>query len=103
MISQWTSYRNFRFDHDQADLLVTEANKVSEIAFYMNANPSLKIGIDGSMQPRNEPLSDQRVSTVRDALIKAGVQTSRIQTGAFGDAKRTHDGRVVVFIRTANN
>ena len=102
MIKQWTSYRNFRFDPDQADLSVSETNKVSEIALYMNANPSLKIGIDGSMEPRNESLSDQRVTTVRDALIKAGVPTSRIQTGAFGDTKRPRDGRVVVFIRTAN-
>jgi len=102
VIRQWTSYRNFRFDSDAADLLASETNKVSEIALYMNANPSLKIGIDCSMEPRNESLSSQRVSSVRDALINAGVQTSRIQTGAFGDAKRTHDGRVVVFIRTAN-
>jgi Outer membrane protein and related peptidoglycan-associated (lipo)proteins len=102
VINQWTSYRNFRFDHDQADLLVSETNKVSEIALYMNANPSLKIGIDGSMEPRNQPLSDQRASTVRDALIKAGVLTSRIQTGVFADTKLPHDGRVFVFIRTAN-
>jgi len=35
-------------------------------------------------------------------LIKAGVLTSRIQTGTFGDSKSPHDGRAVVFIRTAN-
>ena len=102
VINHWTSYRNFRFDSDQADLLASETNKVSEIALYMNANPSLKIGIDGSMQPRNQPLSDQRVGAVRDALTKAGVSASRIQAGAFGDAKLPHDGRVFVFIRTAN-
>jgi len=102
VINHWTSYRNFRFDSDQAELLASETNKVSEIALYMNANPSLKIGIDCSMEPRNRDLSDQRSGTVRDALIKAGVLTSRIQTGTFGDSKSPHDGRVFVFIRTAN-
>ena len=44
----------------------------------MNQNPSLRVGIDGSMDPRgtdprNQDLSDRRVNTVRDALIQAGV------------------------------
>ena len=102
MINRWTWYRDFRFDSNQADFRASETNKLSEIALYMKANPSLKVGIDGSMEPRNQDLSDQRVKTVRDALINAGVPKSRIQTGTFGDSKLTHDGRVAVLIRTAN-
>ena len=102
MIDHWTFYRDFRFTSDQSDLRTSETTKLSEIALYMKANPSLKVGIDGSMEPRNQDLSDQRVKTVCDALINAGVPKSRIQTGTFGDNKLTRDGRVAVLIRTAN-
>jgi len=102
VINNWTWYRDFKFDSDQAEFRSSDTNKVSEIALYMKANPSLKVGIDGSMQPRNQELSDQRVSTVRAALIKAGVATSRIQDVTFADSKLTRDGRVAVLIRTAN-
>jgi outer membrane protein OmpA-like peptidoglycan-associated protein len=102
VINRWTSYRDFRFESNQDELQPSQMNKVSEIATYLKVNPSLNAGIDGSMEPRNRDLSDQRVGTVRDALIKAGVSTSRIQAGTFGDTKLTRDGRVVVFIRTAN-
>jgi outer membrane protein OmpA-like peptidoglycan-associated protein len=101
VINRWTAYRDFRFDSNQTDLQTSQTNKVSEIALYLKANPSLKLGIDGSMQPRNQELSDQRVSSIRNALIDAGVPTSRIQTGAFGDKNLPHDGRVNVLIRTA--
>jgi outer membrane protein OmpA-like peptidoglycan-associated protein len=102
VINHWTSYRDFRFESNQAKFQPSQTDKVSEIATYLKANPSLNAGIDGSMQPRNRDLSDQRVGTVRDALINAGVSPSRIQAGTFGDTKLPHDGRVVVFIRTAN-
>jgi outer membrane protein OmpA-like peptidoglycan-associated protein len=101
VISRWTSYRDFQFDSNLAELRASDTNQVSDIALYLKANPSLKVGIDGSMEPRNQELSDQRVSTVREALIKAGV-TNSIQTGMFGDKKLAHDGRVTVLIRTAN-
>ena len=77
-------------------------NQVSEIADYLKANPSLNAGLDGSTEPRNRDMTDQRVGTVRDQLIKAGVPASRIQAGSFGDNQQPHDGRVVVLIRTAN-
>lgn len=105
MIDSWTSYRDFQFDSNHAELRASDTNKVSEIALYLKANPSLKVAIDGSTEPRNTNLSDQRVNTVRDALIKAGVPTSRIQAGTFragtfDDPKFPRDGRVVVMIRT---
>jgi outer membrane protein OmpA-like peptidoglycan-associated protein len=102
VINRWTSYRDFQFASNQANLRASETNKVTEIALYMKSNPSLEIGIDASMEPRNQDLSDQRVSSVREALIKAGVPTSRIQAGTFDDRKLAHDGRVAVVIRTAN-
>jgi len=79
---------------------------VSEIAAYMKQNPSLRIGIDGSMDPRgtdprNQDLSDRRISAVRDALIQAGVPSSKIHSGAYGDAKLARDRRVEVLISSS--
>jgi outer membrane protein OmpA-like peptidoglycan-associated protein len=72
----------------------------------MNQNPSLQIGIDGSMDPRgsdprDQNLSDRRVSAVRDALVQAGVPSYKILTGAFGDTQLTRDRRVEVLISTS--
>jgi outer membrane protein OmpA-like peptidoglycan-associated protein len=107
VVDRWTSLRDFTFDYNKADLQPSDASKVSEIADYMKQNPSLQVGIDGSMDPRgtdprDQNLSDRRVSAVRDALIQAGVPASKIQAGAFGDAQLARDRRVEVLIRTAN-
>jgi outer membrane protein OmpA-like peptidoglycan-associated protein len=51
--------------------------------------------------PRDQNLSDRRISAVRDALIQAGVPSYKIQTGAFGDARLTRDRRVEVLISTS--
>jgi outer membrane protein OmpA-like peptidoglycan-associated protein len=81
--------------------------KVHEIARYMKKNPSLEVGLDGSMDPRgtdprNPTLCEHRVRTIRDALIEAGVPSDRIQTGAFGDTHLAQDRRVAVLLCTSN-
>jgi outer membrane protein OmpA-like peptidoglycan-associated protein len=107
MVSLWTLYRDLRFDYNRSDLQASEMKKVSDIARYMKANPSLKVGLDGAMDPRgldprNQLLSDRRVNAIRDALINAGVPASRMQMGAFGDTRLTRDRRVAVLLCTAN-
>lgn len=79
-------------------------NQAAEIAVYLNQNPSLKVGIDGS-SPRGSDsravdLAGLRVISVRNALINAGVPTSRIEVGSFGDPQLIREGRVEVLIRT---
>lgn len=97
MVAQWTSFRDFWFAYDRADIQPSETSKVFEIASYMKQNPSLRIGIDGSMDPRgsdprNQELSDRRANAIRDALIEAGVPAHKIQVGAFGDPQLTPTG-----------
>jgi len=63
----------------------------------MQQNPSLQVGIDGSMDPRgtdprNQDLSNRRVGAVRDALIQAGVPAYRIQRAP----SVTHGSRATV-------
>ncbi len=106
VVDRWISYRAFWFDYNTVDLRSSDTGQVSEIANYMKQNPSLKVGIDGS-SPRGSDLRDQdfadrRVSTVYWALVNAGVPTSRIETGGFGDAKLARDQRVEVLLRTSN-
>ena len=83
-----------------------------------NQNPSVRVGIDGSTDllrganQYNAALSQQRVSNVREALIRGGVAADRIETGGFGverakcnDANELcgqRDGRVEVMVRPAS-
>jgi outer membrane protein OmpA-like peptidoglycan-associated protein len=107
VVTLWTLFRDFRFDYNQSDIQASGASKVSEIALYLKANPSLKIAIDGSLasggsDPRNQDLSNKRVAAIRAALIDAGVPASKIELGAYGDTQLRRDRRVAVLVRTDN-
>ena len=89
---QWSSFRNFLFDFDKSAIRSNETSHVSDVAAYMKQNPSARVGIDGYADPRgtdpyNQGLSERRVDTIRDALVKAGVAGDRIETGAFGEQR----------------
>jgi outer membrane protein OmpA-like peptidoglycan-associated protein len=105
-VSNWSNYREVQFDYNRSDLQASEQRKVTEIARYLNANPSLIVGLDGSMDPRgtdprNQELNDRRVGTIRNSLIQAGVADSRIHIGAFGNGQMARDRQVAVLLRTA--
>jgi outer membrane protein OmpA-like peptidoglycan-associated protein len=105
-VDRWTSYRDVWFDVDSADIRRSDTGKATEIAAYLKQNPSLQVGIDGSMDPRgtdprNQDLSDRRVNAVRESLIQAGVPADKIKAGPFGDEKLRRDGRVEVLLITA--
>ena len=93
----WTSFREFWFDGNRIDIQSSESSKVSEIAAYMKQNPSFRIGIDDS---RGDDLSERRARAVRDALIQAGVPSSKIRSGKYGDTKLALDRRVEVLVRS---
>ncbi len=88
--SSWVSLRDIVFDFDKTDLRAAELTKISEIATYAKQNPGVRLGIDGATDllsgtnKYNTALSKQRIANVRDALIKTGVPSSRIDTGDFG-------------------
>jgi outer membrane protein OmpA-like peptidoglycan-associated protein len=96
-----------QFAYNKSDLQASELRKVSDVARYLQANPSLKVGLDGSLDPngtdpRNQELSNQRVKAIHDALVNAGVPASKIEAGAFGDTNLTRDRRVALLLKTAN-
>ena len=117
-VARWTSLQDIMFDYDKASIRPSEMAKTSDIATYMNQNPSVRLGIDGATDllrgtnQYNVALSQQRVSNVRDALVQAGVSPDRIETGSFGVARMKcsdspelcsqRDGRVEVLVRPAS-
>jgi len=80
-----------------------------------STGPAVRLGIDGSTDllrgtnQYNVALSQQRVSNVRDALLRAGVSADRMETGGFAvqqpkcnDSAETcsqRDGQVEVLVR----
>jgi outer membrane protein OmpA-like peptidoglycan-associated protein len=103
VVDRWISYRAFWFDYNTVDLRSADSGQVSEIAYYMQQNPSLKVGIDGSIpssDARSQDLAGRRVTNVYWALVNAGVPANRIETGNFGDEQLARDQRVEVLLRT---
>ncbi len=89
---QWSSFRDFLFDFDKSAIRSNEMSHVTDVAAYLKQNPSARVGIDGHTDPRgtdpyNQGLSERRVNAIRDALVNAGVTTSKIHTGAFGESQ----------------
>jgi outer membrane protein OmpA-like peptidoglycan-associated protein len=111
----WAPLRDFTFDYDRTDIRSSELNQPAEIAAYVRQNPSVRLGIDGSTDllrgtnQYNSGLSQGRIVTVRDALIRAGVSADRIEMGTFAAQRpgcndstercAQRDGRVEVLVR----
>jgi outer membrane protein OmpA-like peptidoglycan-associated protein len=105
IVERWTAYREVNFDRTGSNISVSEMDKVSDIAAYLARNPSLEVGIDGSMaarasNQRDRDLSNLRADSVRDALMQAGVPGYKIQMGAFADPDRRHLDQIQVLIKT---
>jgi len=86
------SFRDILFDYDKSNIRASESSKITDIVNYMTQNPSASLRIDGYADPRgtnqyNMVLSQKRVNTVRDALVKAGVAQSRIAPSHYGEAR----------------
>ena len=67
IVNQWTEYRKIDFGTNAAKIHSSGMKTITEIAAYSAQNPSLQIGIDGSMnsgsaQPINQDLSDRRLA-----------------------------------------
>jgi outer membrane protein OmpA-like peptidoglycan-associated protein len=104
---EWTSFRSFDFAYNDDRILKSDAAQSEDIATYLQANPSLDLGLDGRMDPRgsdpkDQALTDRRVASVRVALIAAGVAPGRIKIGAFGDPQNRRDRRVEVLFATTD-
>jgi hypothetical protein len=86
----WSSRWEYTFDDHTNEIKGSDRATAGDISSFMDRNPSLRIGLDGS--------TARRVEVVRDALVMAGVPASKIQSGVFRDLKLRRDGRVTVLL-----
>lgn len=107
VVNSWTSYREFWFEDNSAEIRQSDEFKLGEIAMYMSKNPSLQIGIDAVGDGRNGDAQDvdlcnRRMDSIRSALVNAGVNAGSISFGAYGNPDMQRDRRVEVLIASAN-
>jgi outer membrane protein OmpA-like peptidoglycan-associated protein len=110
-------FRDILFDTDKSDIRSNETSKITDIAAHVEQNAPMQVTIGGYADPRgtdqhNQGLSERRVNAIRDALVKAGVASDKIQSSAFGEQKPLcnestdacwqRDRRVDVGFRTGN-
>jgi outer membrane protein OmpA-like peptidoglycan-associated protein len=103
-VAVWATWCDFGFDHGEAGLPASEMEPISVIAAYLVQNPSLDIGIDGSMSDgfsrTARDLSDRRAVSIRDALLQAGVPAYKILMGAFSNPDRRQENAIQVLVKT---
>jgi hypothetical protein len=91
MNGTWTGYWEYTFTGDSNEIVYSDRGNAGDIARYLDQNQSYRIGLDGADRTR--------VGIVRDALVRAGVPTYKIQAGAMGNPQLRAYGRVEVLVR----
>ena len=79
------------FRTDEAVLADTTGSRLYELATTLSSMPGIQVQLDGFADERgdeayNQELSEQRVNFVRDQLLAAGVDPSRITVKAHGES-----------------
>src|SRR5471032_330790 len=77
------------FDTGKAELKYNSQNTIGQLAQYLADNPERKVRIEGFTDnvggdALNQRLSEQRADAVANALIKMGVDASRLTTQGYG-------------------
>ncbi|MCC5888321.1 MAG: hypothetical protein JJT88_17950 [Gammaproteobacteria bacterium] len=90
-VERWTLFRSYAFLPQRNDIRYSDVRKAGEIATFMQRYPSFRAGIDGENQ--------ERVDSVQEALIDAGVPPDMIDQGAYGPDELRRDSRVAVLLR----
>jgi peptidoglycan-associated lipoprotein len=84
---------NIFFDYDQSEIRPDQQAAIEADAKLLQQHPDATITIEGYCDERgsieyNLVLGDHRATTVKDALIKAGVSADRIRTMSYGKEKQ---------------
>lgn len=80
---------NLIFEVGKSKIDPTSYSELDEVVQMMRNNPKMVIQLEGHTDVRGDPrknmeLSQQRVTAVRDYLIKKGVHKGKVRTKAFG-------------------
>jgi outer membrane protein OmpA-like peptidoglycan-associated protein len=84
------------FRTDEAVLADTTGSRLHELATTLASMPAIRVQLDGFADERgdeqyNQKLSEQRVAFIRDQLVAAGVEGSRITATAHGESPAQDD------------
>jgi peptidoglycan-associated lipoprotein len=84
--------KDIYFDYDKSDLRGDQQAAIQGDAAFLNQHPDINFTIEGHCDDRgsteyNLALGDQRASSVKNALVAAGVSASRIKTISYGKEK----------------
>lgn len=91
-LGQSINLNNVFFVRSKPELLPTSYPELDRLATLLKENPSIEIEIRGHTDNQGDPklnevLSEERVKTVTDYLVKAGIDKSRIKGKGFGGAQ----------------
>jgi OOP family OmpA-OmpF porin len=95
-VQRQITFDDVHFDFDRS-LLRPDALQVLDGAVTaLNANPALRIEIEGhtcniGTAEYNLALSERRATSVRDYLISRGISADRLRTVAYGEERPKHD------------
>ena len=90
--------KNVFFATGSYKLLPKSFKSLNEVANLMKADESLMVDIDGhtdevGTDESNQVLSDNRAGSVKEYLIKQGVEETRLKSAGFGEAKPVADNK----------
>lgn len=83
----WSSMENVNFKYGSSDLQEKCKEKLANFALWMQNNPRAQVSLDGHQSDaddRNQVLAANRVTAVRDELIRLGASPDRITVGSNG-------------------
>jgi len=86
------SVKDIYFDYDKSDLRSDQQADIQADAQFLSQHTNINFVVEGHCDSRgsteyNLALGDQRASSVKNALVSAGVTASRIKTISFGKEK----------------
>jgi OOP family OmpA-OmpF porin len=86
------------FDTGKADIKPESEPTIAQIVALLRENPDLKVSIEGHTDnvgtaASNKTLSEARAKSVMDAVVKGGVEASRLSAVGWGQEKPVADNR----------
>lgn len=83
--------KGVNFDTGSAKLLPAASNILNSVASAMKAAPQLEVEVGGhtdsvGKEDYNQDLSERRAKSVKEFLVNAGIDASRLKTKGYGEA-----------------
>jgi peptidoglycan-associated lipoprotein len=86
------------FDFDRSSVRSKELTKVQAVADYLKGNPAKDVLVAGHCDERgteqyNLALGERRALSVRETLVKLGINASRVYTRTYGETQPADPGQ----------